>query len=75
MEKHQFRQLLAERLIELRKEKKLLQKQVAQKISVKTPCYSAYEQGRAEPSLRILKRLCEFYGVELSEMVRVGVGK
>lgn len=52
-----------EKLKELRIEKKLTQKQVAQILEVSTTCYSGYEQGYREPDFKILIKICKLFEV------------
>ena len=51
------------RLRELRKERKLTQRQVADAISTSTPVYCRYEKGEREPSIDTIIRLSDFFGV------------
>ncbi len=48
-----------EKIKELRNEKGLTQKQVATLIGTTDSCYRNYELGIREPSLDILKKLCQ----------------
>ena len=52
-----------ERLKILRKEKNLLQKDIAKEINVGRSTYVKYENGDSEPSLRILVELANFFNV------------
>lgn len=52
-----------ERLKELRIEKGLLQKDVANAIGITTNAYAHYEQGVREPSIEIIKALCRYFVV------------
>ena len=51
------------KLKQLRQEKGVSQKDVAEAIGVTLSAYSNYEQGIREPSYEILKSLCKYYGV------------
>lgn len=51
------------RLRELRKERKLTQRQVADAISTSTPVYCRYEKGEREPSIDTIIRLSDFFDV------------
>lgn len=53
----------SKRLIELRKKKKLLQTEVAEKIGVARATYGAYEQGNRQPDFDTLERIATFFGV------------
>lgn len=48
-------------LKELRKEKGVSQKEVAQAIGVTPSAYGNYEQGTREPSLDVLIKICKFF--------------
>lgn len=48
---------------QLRKEKGLSLKEVANAIGVSLSAYSNYEQGIREPSYEILKKICIYFGV------------
>lgn len=49
------------KLIELRKEKKLTQKDVANYLQIARTTYSAYEQGANTPDITTLKKLADYY--------------
>ena len=51
------------RLRELRKERKLTQRQVADAISTSTPVYCRYEKGEREPSIDTIIRLSDYFDV------------
>ncbi|SET00518.1 Helix-turn-helix [Salinibacillus kushneri] len=53
------------RLKELRKKNKLTQKDVADYLGITESGYGYYEQGRNEPSIEILKKLSNKYGVSM----------
>lgn len=65
-----YRKWVAKKLQQLREKSKLSQKEVAQKIEVKTPTYQAYEEGRAEPSLLIVKQLCTLYKITVDNFLK-----
>lgn len=52
-----------ERLKELRTDKDLLQKDIAELLEIDQQYYSKYERGLNELPIRHLKKLCLFYGV------------
>ena len=54
---------MKDRLKQLRKEKGVSQKDVANAIGVSVSAYSNYEQGLREPSNQILINLCKYYDV------------
>lgn len=53
------------KLIELRKNKKFTQKQMADLLNVSQPSYNAYEKNETEPNISTLKKLAEFYQTSL----------
>lgn len=53
------------RLKQLRKEKKKLQREVAEVINCSQAVYSRYESGEREPSNDILSALADYYGVSV----------
>ena len=57
------------RLKELRSERGLSQKELADVLACSVTVYSRYETGAREPSLDTLIRLADFYGVTLDELV------
>lgn len=57
------------RLKELRKERKLNQRAVADALNCSQSVYSRYENGSYEPPIDVLIRLADFYGVTLDELV------
>lgn len=52
-----------ERLKELRTDKDLLQRDIAELLEIDQQYYSKYERGLNELPIRHLKKLCLFYGV------------
>lgn len=54
---------MKEKLKQLRKEKGLSQKIVAEALGITLSAYSNYEQGIREPNLQILVSICKFYDV------------
>ena len=61
--------ILAERLHELRKEKKSRQEDVAKGIGIATYTYQRYEYGEREPLASVLKDLAAFFGVTTDYLV------
>ena len=57
--------LFCENLKNIRKEKGLSQKQVALKLNVVESCYANWEQGRTEPSISMLRKLCEIFKINI----------
>lgn len=60
---------LHDRLLQLRIEKKMTQKQVAKKIGVSHQLISMWELGKSKPSSERLKLLSEIYGVKVDYLV------
>lgn len=60
---------LAQNLKTLRKEKKLTQAQLAERVGVNRSVIGAYEEGRAEPKLSTLVLLSRFFNLSLDELV------
>lgn len=50
-------------LKELRAEKKVTQKELAEIFGISTTCYAGYEQGYREPSFDILKKIAQYFDV------------
>jgi len=51
------------RLKELRTERRLTQKQVADAMRISSTAYAGYEQGYREPNIQTLISLCKFFEV------------
>lgn len=62
--------MTAQVLQELRKVKKLSQKEVAAKLNIPATTYNTYESGRTEPPIEILVRLSYLYGVPVDIIVQ-----
>ena len=56
---------LHERLLQLRKERGMTQKQLARQLHVARSTIAAYENGRGQPSYSVLCELADFFGVSL----------
>ena len=48
---------------------RLTQKQVAAKLEVVESCYANWEQGRTEPNIETLRKLCVLFDVTLDELI------
>lgn len=57
------------RLIELRKNNNLLQKDIALRIGVDRTTYNKYEKGLSEPSFDTLKMLASFFNVSIDYLL------
>ncbi len=56
-------------LKEARKLSGLTQKQVASSLDVVESCYANWEQGRTEPSITMLRKLCKILNVNVSDLI------
>lgn len=54
---------LSERLKELRTERGITQKSVAQNLGISQTCYAGYEQGYREPDLKTLLKIADYFEV------------
>ena len=61
--------LFAVRLQELRKEKKVPQKELAERLGISVRAYHYYEEGKRSPDFQGLLTLADFYGVSLDYLV------
>ena len=52
-----------ERLREIRKEKGLLQREVAEAVGISPSTYANYEQGTREPPIQLIIAFCKFFQV------------
>lgn len=57
--------MFKERIVDLRKRRKLSQQELAKAIGISREALSGYEQGRREPSLDTLEKLADYFGVSL----------
>ena len=60
---------LSERLIKLRNERNILQKDVAISIDIGLRSYQRYESGEREPTASVLIALADYYDVTLDYLV------
>ena len=61
--------LFAVRLQELRKEKRVPQKELAERLGISVRAYHYYEEGKRYPDFQGLLTLADFYGVSLDYLV------
>lgn len=59
----------ASRLKALRKQHKLMQKDIADKLGISESAYGFYEQGRREPSLDTINQLSDIFNVSVDYLV------
>lgn len=57
------------RLIALRKEKKMIQREVADKLGIARTTYSGYENGSRNPDNDTLQKLADFYGCTIDYLL------
>lgn len=55
--------ILKDRLKELRIERGLKQKDVAEALEISVSCYGGYEQGYREPDLKTLIKICKLFEI------------
>ncbi len=60
---------LAKTLAKLRKEAKLTQSELGEKIGITAQAISKWENGTAEPDIAMLKKLADIYGVSISYII------
>jgi transcriptional regulator with XRE-family HTH domain len=60
---------LSLKLLELRQERNLTQKELCAKLNISRTNYSYFENGRRVPDVDTLLLIAEFYGVSLDELV------
>jgi transcriptional regulator with XRE-family HTH domain len=56
-------------ILELRKEKKMTQQELALKIGVTDRAISKWENGRGMPDLSLMKPLCDELGISINELI------
>lgn len=60
---------LVENLINLRKSQNLTQQQVADYLYLDRSSYCNYENGKFEPNLSTLKKLCQLYNINFNTLL------
>lgn len=63
------RNMLAERLKEMRRAKGLTQRDMARRFRLSNVGYGAWERGDTEPSIDNIMRLCEFFGCTADSLI------
>lgn len=61
---------LEEKLCKYRKERKLSQAEIAEKLNVTRQKVSRWEHGTSVPNIETMKQLAEIYGVNVTEMLQ-----
>lgn len=59
----------SERIIQLKVEQKLLQKDIAANIGLSLRAYQYYEKGQKEPTMSVLIALADYFDVSLDYLV------
>ncbi len=62
---------LTNRLITLRKERGVLQKDIAKEIGITAAAYSLYEKGKREPSLGTLQKMADYFNVSADYLMGI----
>ncbi len=62
-----FKEIVANNLILYRKERKLTQAELAEKLNYSDKSISKWERGDALPDLEIMKRLADIYGIKVDD--------
>lgn len=65
-----YRVWIGKRLQHYRAESKLTQLQVAHELDMFEATYQAYEQGRAEPSVLTLFKVCKLFGINIETLLK-----
>ena len=60
-----------ERLKMIRLESNMTQKQVYEKLEISPNGYASYEQGRTEPNIDTIKKLCEIFEVSADYLLGI----
>ncbi len=58
-----------ERILELKKSRNLLQKDIANSVGITIRNYQRYEKGQAQPTLPVLYKLADYFDVSLDYLV------
>ena len=61
--------MFKEKLKEIRKQKGLKQKEIAKMLNVVESCYANWEQGRTEPNIETIKKLCYILNTTPNELL------
>ena len=67
-EKKLFRETFVKRLKELREEKKLSQKSIAEKLGIPVSTYANWEQGRREPCIEDIYKILNVLQIEANDL-------
>lgn len=67
--KRDISERISSNLVSLRKTSKLTQMEFAEKINYSDKAVSKWENGESLPSVEVLEKICEFYGITLNDIV------
>ncbi len=70
-----YRKIIANNISELRKENKLTQSELAEKLHYSDKAISRWERGDTMPSIEVLCELCDLFKVELTYLVSTDTDK
>ncbi len=62
-------QILAERLIDLRSQKRVSRREVAVTVGIVERTYMRYENGERDPDAPVLKKLADYYNVSADYLI------
>lgn len=65
----------SDRLKEIRKECGMTQKDVYTKLQVSPNCYASWEQGRTQPDIENIRRLCAIFDVSADYLLDINCGQ
>lgn len=63
--------MIKDKLIELRQEKGLKQIEVAKMLNMSKTGYAGWEQGRTEPNINALKKICLIFNISADELLEM----
>lgn len=59
------------RLKQIRTERNMTQKNVYELLRVSPNCYASWEQGRTQPDISMIKKLCEIFDVSADYLLAI----
>ncbi len=63
--------MINKKLIELRQEKDYTQLEMAEKLNMSKTGYAGWEQGRTEPNLTAIKKICLIFDISADELLEM----
>ena len=67
--KNEYRKWISRKIRQIRENRDLTAKQVAESLGMNDTTYLAYELGRAEPSIYNLERICKILEISIGEFL------